>query len=250
MRLVNKVKDWSEWVGKAGTSGLTFIAVLLPLDYQSCRTLFMTPYRTILIDDHQLFSDGLRLILNASPHFRVVEQVFDSRQALTACLQHRPDLVLLDINMPHLNGAEVVMQLQSLPHCCRTVMLTMYAEKREIDRFKALDVAGFLAKTIPADQLLTALADIMQGKRVINTDSPVEKPTPHSSDYFQLRPKLSKRELQVLRGVRQGLTTEQIALQLELSYFTVQTHRKNARRKLPFETERELFDFLDTLDKN
>jgi len=109
----------------------------------------MKPYRTILIDDHQLFNDGLCLILNNTPNFVVVEQVFDSRQAYDACQQHQPDLVLIDYNMPHLNGLAVMEQLRQLPTPCRLVIISMYAEKAEIARFEAIGMHGYFAKTTP-----------------------------------------------------------------------------------------------------
>ena len=207
----------------------------------------MPPFRTVLIDDHRVFSDGLRLILSHSADFTVVEQVFDSRLAYDACLQQKPDLVLVDYNMPHLDGVAVIEQLGQLTHPCRIVVISMYAEKAEIARFRALNVDGYLAKTIPADRLLALLDRVMQGERIIESDLPTGQPAP-LPDYFRLRHKLSKREVDILNGLKQGLTTEQIAVQLGLSYFTVQTHCKNISRKLSFTTQTELYEFLNTLD--
>lgn len=206
----------------------------------------MPPFRTVLIDDHRVFSDGLNLILSHSPDFTVVEQVFDSRRAYDACLQQKPDLVLVDYNMPHLDGVAVVKQLGQLTHTCRIVVISLYADKEEIARCRALKVDGYLAKTIPADRLLALLGRVMQGEQVIETDLPNE--TPGSlPDHWRLGPRLTKREVDILMGMKQGLTTEQIAVQLELSYFTVQIHRKNISRKLPFLTEKELYEFLEVL---
>ena len=203
--------------------------------------------RTILIDDHRLFNDGLSLVLRESPDFMVVDQVYDSREALAACLKHAPALVLVDFNMPHHDGLAVVKQLRQLPTPCKVVVISMYAEKREIARFNALNVDGYIAKTVAADRLLTLLRQVMQGQQVIETDLP-ESPAPMPSDEFRLKYGLTKREVEILKGVKQGLTTEQIADTLCLSYFTVQTHRKNISQKLPFDTKKEFYDFLETLD--
>lgn len=209
----------------------------------------MNLFRTILIDDHRLFSDGMALILNNSTRFTVIGQVYDSRLACDACEINQPDLVLVDFNMPHLDGLAVVKQLQTLTLPCRIVVVSMYAEQAEITRFEALNVDGYLAKTIPADRLLTLLERVMAGERVVETDSdtvawkPVAPP-----DYFRLKYQLSQRELDILNRIKQGMTSEQIAVQLHLSYHTVQTHRKNINRKLPFKTQQEFHDFLNTLD--
>lgn len=137
------------------------------------------PYRTILIDDHQLFNDGLSLILNNSPDFTVVAQVVESQLACDACDQHRPDLVLVDFNMPNLDGLAVVAQIRQLPFRCRLVVVSMYAEQPEIARFMALNVDGYLAKTIPAGQLLESLQRVMQRERVFLSDKlPVRSTLP------------------------------------------------------------------------
>ncbi len=203
------------------------------------------PIRTILIDDHCLFNDGLSLVLRESPDFTVVEQVYDSRLALTACSKHAPDLVLVDFNMPHVDGLAVVEQVKQLPHPARIVVISMYAEKREIARFTELLVDGYIAKTVAADRLLTLLRQVMAGERVVETDNPT---LPRSDDTFVVRYGLTKREIEILKRVKQGLTTEQIADELFLSYFTVQTHRKNISQKLPFDTKKDFYDFLATLD--
>ena len=205
----------------------------------------MTPFRTILIDDHRLFNDGLSLVLRESPDFMVVEQVYDSRLALDACRRHTPDLVLIDFNMPHYDGLAVVKQLMALPYASKIVVISMYAEKSEIARFNALNVNGYIAKTVAADRLLTLLRQVMAGKQVVETDAtPLP---PHPDDPFRVRYGLTKREVEILKRVKQGLTTEQIAEELSLSYFTVQTHRKNITQKLPFKTKKEFYNFLETL---
>lgn len=203
-----------------------------------------TPYRTILIDDHQLLSDGLKTILNSTPDFVVVKQVFDSQLARDVCEQQQPDLVLVDFNMPRLDGLVVVRQIQQLPFRCRIVVVSMYAEKPEIDRFKALNVHGYLAKSISSGQLLDSLRRVMLGERVFVSDTvPTSRALP--ADYFWLKYNLTQREVDILKLVKAGKSSEQMAAELQLSYHTVQTHRRNINRKLPFTTEKEFFDFLD-----
>lgn len=202
------------------------------------------PTRTILIDDHRLFNDGLSLVLRESPDFTVVEQVYDSRLALAACSQHVPDLILVDFNMPHLDGLAVVKQVKQLPDPVKIVVISMYAEKREIARFDELLVDGYIAKTVAADHLLTLLRRVMAGERVVETDG---KTPPLAEDPFQAKFGLTKREIEILKRVKQDQTTEQIAEELCLSYFTVQTHRKNISQKLPFTTKKEFYDFLESL---
>lgn len=204
----------------------------------------MTQIRTILIDDHRLFNDGLSLVLRESPDFTVVEQVYDSRMAQEVCSRHKPDLVLVDFNMPHLDGLAVVKQIKELQNPVKIVVISMYAEKREIARFDELLVDGYIAKTVAADRLLTLLRQVMQGAKVVETDKPTLL---LSDDAFRVKYGLTKREVEILKRVKQDMTTEQIAAELSLSYFTVQTHRKNISQKLPFTSKKEFYDFLESL---
>ena len=202
--------------------------------------------RTILIDDHRLFNDGLSLILRASTDFTVIGQVYDSRLALDTCTRLKPDLVLVDYKMPHLDGVAVVEQLHQLPISCRVVIVSLYADQREIARFNALNIDGYIAKTVTADRLLLLLRRIMAGEPIIETDSStgpslsttVVAPVPYG---------LTKREIDILQRIRQGLTSEQIADELGLSCTTVQTHRKNILHKIPSDISEALRDFPDTL---
>ncbi|MBO0948195.1 response regulator [Fibrella forsythiae] len=204
------------------------------------------PTRTILIDDHRLFNDGLSLVLRDSMDFVVVEQVYDSRLALDACLRLAPDLVLVDVNMPHYDGRAVVEQLKQLPTACKIVIISMYAEKKEIVLFNALKINGYIAKTVAAERLLLLLRRVMEGQMVIETDS-APSLAPPAKDTVRFIYGLTKREVEILKLVKRGLTSEQIAADLSLSYYTVQTHRKNITHKLPFTTKKEYYDFLETL---
>ena len=205
------------------------------------------PTRTILIDDHRLFNDGLSLVLRDSMDFVVVEQVYDSRLALEVCSRLAPDLVLVDVNMPHYDGLAVVEQLKQLLIPCRIVVISMYAEKHEITRFSALNINGYIAKTVAADRLLMLLRQVMQGQTVIETDTVPSSASP-AEDMVRSSYCLTKREVEILKRVKRGLTSEQIADELSLSYYTVQTHRKNIGHKLPFTTKKEYYDFLETLN--
>ena len=102
----------------------------------------------LVIDDHQLFNDGLALLLKESGKFDVLEQVTDSRLTYTKCLEKRPELLIIDYNMPFLNGVEVIEQLKTLPFSLRVVGGSMYSDQREIWQFERLGIDGYFPKTI------------------------------------------------------------------------------------------------------
>jgi DNA-binding NarL/FixJ family response regulator len=201
--------------------------------------------KVIIIDDHSLFNDGLSLILKESGLFEVIEQIYDSRQAQTKCFSLKPDLVIMDYNMPHLNGLEVVKQINSLDYGCKIVIVSMYADKKEIALFKEEGVDGYISKTTPAADLIQALNAILKGEKVFISNS-IEKPE-LLKDEFEKKYRLTKRELEILKLIKDDFTTEQIAASLNLSFYTVETHRKNIKHKLNFETKQEYYDFLKNL---
>ncbi|ODS86187.1 MAG: hypothetical protein ABS46_01400 [Cytophagaceae bacterium SCN 52-12] len=201
--------------------------------------------KVIIVDDHALFNDGLARILSESPDFEVIKQVYDSRHALFHCQELHPDLVLVDYNMPGLDGLEVVKQLRALGGDFKIVVISMYADKKEIQRFITTGVDGYLTKTTHARELTQDLVLVMKGKRVFSPD--VVSKVPLHKDTFQLRFQLTKRELEILRWIKAAATTQEIADKLSLSYYTVETHRKNINQKLKSLSRREYEDLLDEL---
>ncbi len=202
---------------------------------------------TIIIDDHSLFNDGLCLILKESGQFKVVEQVYDSRQAFSKCFLLRPPLVIVDYNMPHLNGLEVVKQIKSLNYGCKVVIVSMYAEKKEVALFEGVGVDGYITKTTPSDVLIPALQKIVCGERVFITHN-FEKASVEKDAFAQAN-QLTKREREILKLIKAGYSTEQAAEILHLSFYTVETHRKNINQKMKFTTKKEWFDFLEKFEE-
>ena len=201
--------------------------------------------KTVIIDDHALFNDGLALILKESGQFEVAGQIYDSRQALHNCHQLMPDLILVDYNMPYLNGLEIVADLQTLLSKPKIVIISMYAEKRELKLFSAVNVDGYLSKTTPSAELIASLKKIVSGDKIMSAGAVQKEKS--AKDFFALKHQLTKREYEIVIGLKEGKTTEQIAQQLGLSYLTVETHRKNINAKLKLASKQEFFEFLQSI---
>ena len=200
-------------------------------------------YNCLIIDDHKLFNDGLKLILKESGHFDEIWQVFDSRVAVESCNRFLPDLVLIDYNMPHLNGLEVVKAIQQHRVGFKIVIISMYAERSQIKLFYDAGVDGFISKTIEGRKLSEVLLIILNGKKYfIDSNLQSEK-----ADNFLRKGRLTKREIQILKLMKEDYTSSQMASELCISQFTVETHRKNINKKLNFESKSELYKFLEIL---
>lgn len=189
---------------------------------------------TILIaDDHQLFSDGLRILLtSAQSRFTVVGQVYDGLDVIPVVHQQQPDIVLLDINLPHRNGVDIARQLQQEFPRVKVIIVTMYSYQKLIEELHAVGVSGYLLKSASPNRLMSCLTSVMSGKSFF--DQPLNEKAMDSPliDPFVKQFSLTPREVEIIRHIRNGLSTSQMALQLFVSHETIKTHRKNIYYKL------------------
>jgi DNA-binding NarL/FixJ family response regulator len=197
--------------------------------------------RVMIVDDHRLFNDGLCGMLNSEEGFSVVAQVYDSREAAQLVLKHHPHVVLVDFNMPHLNGIELTEVLTQQMKEVKVLILSMYTEEIYIDRFRRSRAKGYLFKTAALDEVLAAIRTVHDG----GTYFPVSaKKNVHEHDLFLKKLRLSGRELEVIQLVKEGLTTKEIAAKLNISFYTAETHRKNIKVKIGIEGEAAFVKFV------
>jgi DNA-binding NarL/FixJ family response regulator len=199
--------------------------------------------RILLVDDHHLFSDGLKTMLSGYEHISIVDQVYHSPEAFTKVQLHNPDVVLLDFNMPKINGMEVAKTLLKQNPFLKILLLSMYKEQRYIDEFKRIGVKGYLLKTARIGEVLRAVEEIHNGIQWFELKSASETANNHTDDYFLKTFRLTSREVDVLRLIRDGYDSQQISDKLSISFTTVGTHRKNICTKLKLSGKNELLRF-------
>jgi DNA-binding NarL/FixJ family response regulator len=192
----------------------------------------------VLADDQALVRRGFRLILETEPDIEVVAEAEDGQQAIDAVRRHRPAVVLMDIQMPGLDGLEATRRiLGDAGNQTRVLILTTF--ERDDYVFEALQVgaSGFLLKTAPPEDLLTAVRVVARGeallspsvtRRVIQEVTRHQRRAPRSLDLDRL----TQRELEVLRLLAEGLSNAEIAAKLYLSETTVKTHTSSVLSKL------------------
>lgn len=202
------------------------------------------PISILIIDDHRLFNDGLRSMLSDTPDLIIIGQIYHSREALAAFSQHRPDVWLIDFNMPELDGLALTRQLITQFGSQQILILSMYGEERYIDDFKKAGASGYMLKTSTKDELLTAIRTVAAGNTYFDPKLADQKQfSNHTDDVFLKKYKLSPREVEIIRYIKQGLSSPQIAEKLNLSPHTIETHRKNIHAKLGISTVAELVRF-------
>ncbi len=189
--------------------------------------------RLVVVDDHALFRRGLVGLLTDMPDFEVVGQAGNGREALDVIEQVRPDVVLLDVNMPVMDGIEVVQALRSHRDSPRILMLTI--SQNEEDLFGAIRAGadGYVLKNTEPEDLRRALLHVARGEQILAPEmtAPVLRVLSRLSSQ-EAAPILSDRELEVLACLSDGLTTQQISAHLFISENTVKTHNPHILEKL------------------
>jgi DNA-binding NarL/FixJ family response regulator len=201
--------------------------------------------KVIIVDDHRLFNDGLSGMLKSGEGINVLAQVYDSREAERVIRDLHPDVVLIDFNMPHLNGIDLTKALVNYSKDVKVLILSMYNEDIYIERFKRSGSKGYIFKTASVDEVVNAIHEVHAGGTYFPTTT---KKNVHTDDLFLKRLKLSSREMEVIRLVKTGLTTKEIADQLNISFYTAETHRKNIKLKIGIEGEAAFLRFVYSTD--
>jgi DNA-binding NarL/FixJ family response regulator len=190
------------------------------------------PISLVIVDDHALFRSGLVSLLTSMPQFKIVGEASNGREALELIADKKPDVVLLDVNMPVMDGVETVRVLKKKERC-RILMLTV--SKHDEDLFGAITAGadGYLLKNASPDELASAISNVHTGLSVLSPD--VTKRVMQSVNLEHDRAAdigLSTREMEVLECLAQGKTTAQISEDLFISDNTVKTHVRHILNKL------------------
>jgi len=194
--------------------------------------------RVLLVDDHPVVRRGLAACLAEHPQLRVVGEAADGHEAVREAGRLRPDLMLVDINMPGLDGLQVCEAVRQSAPETRVVILSVHNRPDYIERALVAGARGYLLKDIPPAQLTDALIRIHAGEVVLSPQVTQTAVTQWMRRQGRARrsTNLSRREQEVLALIAQGLTNKEIAQRLGVSVRTVETHRERIMNKLNLRT--------------
>jgi DNA-binding NarL/FixJ family response regulator len=184
--------------------------------------------RILLAEDHALIRQGIGNLLRAEPDFEVVGEADSGRAAVTQTLQVHPDVVLMDVGLPEMNGIEATREIKKADPGVLVLGLSVHSDRRFVDRMLGAGASGYMLKDGPFPELLDAIRAIRHGEVFLS--SQVESALPQSAAE-EVAARLSMRERQVLTGLAEGSSNQHIADRLGLSRKTVETHRAKIVRK-------------------
>jgi two-component system response regulator NreC len=201
--------------------------------------------RIVLADDHVVMRNGLRLLLERQPDFEVVGEAADGRETVEACDRTKPDVVVLDIAMPNLNGIEAARQITSKAPQVSIVVLSMHADEAYVLRALKAGARAYLLKDSVEADLIAAIRAVSQGKaffspaisRMLVDDYVRRLEQRGVEDSYEL---LTTREREILQLLAEGKSNKEVAAILSLSLYTVETHRGNILQKLNLHSVPEL----------
>lgn len=194
----------------------------------------MMKIRVLIADDHLMVREGLKQLIELEEDIVVIAQAGDGREAIEKIIKYSPDVVLLDINMPIMNGLEVIQYIKDKNINSNILMLTLHNEVEYLLKAVEIGVKGYVLKDSESDVLIKAIREIYKGDSYIqpNMSAKLFKKMNEQAEKVSACEKLTRRELEVLKLITSGLLNKEIAHKLCISEKTVKNHISNIFKKI------------------
>ena len=204
----------------------------------------MNGLRILIADDHEVARQGIRALLESHPGWEVCAEAKDGREAVELATNSKPDIVLLDIGMPNLNGLDAARQILATSPAIRILILTMHDAEQVVREVLAAGARGFVLKSDAARDLVAAV-DALQHRRTFFTTRVTQMVMngylhPEKESQPSVKAVLTPREREVIQLLAEGKTSKEVAVALKLSVKTAETHRTNLMRKLDLHSVADL----------
>jgi len=202
--------------------------------------------KVLVVDDHQLFREGIVTLLFSAENIEVIAQAEDGLDAIEKAKHYKPDVVLLDITMPRMNGIEATKKLKALMPGIKIVSLSMHSEKQYVKGVLEAGADGYLLKNCTHRQLTDAIQSVYDGKKYLSEDitgmviSGYLAPSNSEASEYE---KLSVREKEIFHLFAEGKTTREISDVLLISVKTVNTHKQNILVKLELKSNTDIVKY-------
>lgn len=197
--------------------------------------------RIALADDHKMFAKGIASLLEDDDDLRIEGIFSNGLQLLDFLKSNEVDVVLTDMNMPLMDGAGVIEAVKRQIPGSKVVVLSMYDDEAIFLKCQKLGADAYILKNADSDELIYTIKEVYEGNHIMNFQKVISQNIDDGyTDYYKQKFKLSKRELQLVRMIKRGMTNKEIAEELHLSIHTVEAHRKKIHAKLGVSSIAEL----------
>lgn len=209
--------------------------------------------KILLADDHKILRDGLKNVIEKNAGMRVIGEAENGRQAMKLCRKLEPDIVVMDVAMPGLNGIEATSQIVAENEDCKVIALSMYSDKRFVKGMLKAGAFGYILKDAASEELIHAIKSVSANQKYLCQKISGIVLNELLNNMEQDESKLSQREREILQLIAEGKSSKEIGEILFLSSKTVDSHRKNIMDKLELHTLPDLTKYairsgLTTLD--
>lgn len=203
----------------------------------------------LLVDDHRLIRDSWSFILNSDPRFEVIGETSNGEEAIRIAREKRPDIILMDVNMTPVNGFDATKQIRKFSPGSRIIGVSMHSMPAYAKRMLQLGAMGYVTKNSSKDEMITAVLEVHNGHKFICDEvktilaqQELEEGSSTTNDLNNL----SRRELDIINLIKEGHSSKEIALKLDISLKTVEVHRYNILKKLNLKNTASLVNFINT----
>jgi two-component system invasion response regulator UvrY len=203
---------------------------------------------TILIaDDHKLIRETWSFILNSDPRFQVVSQCSNGEEAIAEAQKLRPKIALLDINMTPITGLEATQQIRKYSPATKIIGVSMHSQPAYVKKLLKLGAHGYVTKNSPQNEMFEAIVEVNKGGRYICSEvKTILSEQAFEEDSNTGVNSLSNRELEIIKLIKEGLSSKEISTQLNISLKTVEVHRHNILKKLNLKNSAALVNFINS----
>ena len=201
----------------------------------------------VLVDDHKLIRDSWSFILNSDPRFSVIGETSSGQEAIEIARDKRPNVILMDVNMTPVNGFDATKQIHKLSPDSKIIAVSMHTMPAYAKRMLQLGAMGYVTKNSSKEEMLTAIVEVNSGKKYICDEVKnilAQRELDEGTEQGDLN-NLSRREIDIVKLIKEGLSSKEIALQLDISLKTVEVHRYNVLKKLKLKNTAALVNFIN-----